>query len=850
MRRKITMLFVALLACVGVVKAQATMYEVGEATTQLKDGKYVLVAKCKHGVGPCYYDPNKPAGRPYRYDLDATVSVGGVVESKYVWIVDETTTEGVQSITITSVDDSNVFFPIDEAKNKNFTGTTIASLLPQVKTINGVDYIALTLENAEIGYIHANAPGGDPNLSYWNEYGDDGTCVKFTFHPVTESADGEMIAAKKALSEEIAQVSATLGALPLQTENPEGAYYLTATLPGDAPVSAAIDNNPATHYGSTWSVEIGSHHYWQVDLGETVSLESFVFSYVTRSGNASNDTPTQINIKGSADGVNFDNTIVTLTKEDDDLPGYGGNSYKSAVVENLGNYRFIRFEVPSTDKNYSYPSKPDQEVTIAIAEFRLFVGDESMWSEKDRVINAAIEAAQEVLDDENATVSELNDATVTLRTTVALAEYKAELAILKSRAEAVLSELSGVEVETAPLTKVISDLNAAITAAESNGGSTDVNVLNAAIDGLKAAIALNKNLTFHGGALASLEDGEYVIYYEDVNGNKHYMINDKADKKVVTSSVAAVYDVAWGNINDEDYYSSYTSYAYYLDMNESRISNPSKQKDKVQVENKDGNNYVLNRIWESQALYVNDEGKYAIRSTNTAGSDWAQDCFIAVSEDGLTISAQNTDLSDALYMWNVVKASEANIAFELTVDEYKYMTLFVNYAVTVPAGAKAYAVSGVENGVLALDEVGNVIPENTPVIIEAKVGNYAFTYAAPVAAYEGDNMLKGSWLDSNVAPASGYDAYVMALKGDEVVMAKAMLNEGKFINRANKAYLEIAQEVAAEAAMFSFGRGEGTTAIHNSQLTIDNVVIYDLTGRRVEKMEKGIYIVNGKKVIR
>ena len=37
---------------------------------------------------------------------------------------------------------------------------------------------------------------------------------------------------------------------------------------------------------------------------------------------------------------------------------------------------------------------------------------------------------------------------------------------------------------------------------------------------------------------------------------------------------------------------------------------------------------------------------------------------------------------------------------------------------------------------------------------------------------------------------------------------------------------------------------------------IDNInadaelVIYDLSGRRVEKMEKGIYIVNGKKVIK
>ena len=46
-------------------------------------------------------------------------------------------------------------------------------------------------------------------------------------------------------------------------------------------------------------------------------------------------------------------------------------------------------------------------------------------------------------------------------------------------------------------------------------------------------------------------------------------------------------------------------------------------------------------------------------------------------------------------------------------------------------------------------------------------------------------------------------------------------------------------------------KGEGeTTGIENSELKIENSdVIYDLQGRRVEKMEKGVYIVNGKKVV-
>ena len=186
------------------------------------------------------------------------------------------------------------------------------------------------------------------------------------------------------------------------------------------------------------------------------------------------------------------------------------------------------------------------------------------------------------------------------------------------------------------------------------------------------------------------------------------------------------------------------------------------------------------------------------------------------------------------------------------------MTLTLGFNAEVPEGVTAYKVTGAEGKELTLESVGTVIPAGEPVIVYAEVAegqtkDVEFAYTAEEATKSGDNLLKGNLYESNVAPTEGYDAYVMALNGSEVVMGKAMLNVNEntqFKNRANKAYLELQQEVAAGAAMFSFGRGEGTTGIDNAELTNDNVVIYDLAGRRVEKMEKGIYIVNGKKVIR
>ena len=55
--------------------------------------------------------------------------------------------------------------------------------------------------------------------------------------------------------------------------------------------------------------------------------------------------------------------------------------------------------------------------------------------------------------------------------------------------------------------------------------------------------------------------------------------------------------------------------------------------------------------------------------------------------------------------------------------------------------------------------------------------------------------------------------------------------------------------VAYGAASYSFRFGEGTTGIENVEVESASNVIYDLTGRKVNAVERGIYIINGKKVL-
>ena len=79
----------------------------------------------------------------------------------------------------------------------------------------------------------------------------------------------------------------------------------------------------------------------------------------------------------------------------------------------------------------------------------------------------------------------------------------------------------------------------------------------------------------------------------------------------------------------------------------------------------------------------------------------------------------------------------------------------------------------------------------------------------------------------------------------EVGFYTAKKTDGQWLNNGFKAYLPKTGKSAT--LRFNFG---GTTAIESVVTGLDtNAAIYDLSGRRVEKAVKGIYIQNGKKII-
>ena len=112
-----------------------------------------------------------------------------------------------------------------------------------------------------------------------------------------------------------------------------------------------------------------------------------------------------------------------------------------------------------------------------------------------------------------------------------------------------------------------------------------------------------------------------------------------------------------------------------------------------------------------------------------------------------------------------------------------------------------------------------------------------------------ENELVGVTAETAVAynPTSGVYNYILQMDGANLVFRKAT---GAKL-RANRAYLSTDYDVTAPGAReleVSFGDETAINALENSNKVNDGA-IYDLSGRRVENPTKGIYIMNGKKVI-
>ena len=206
--------------------------------------------------------------------------------------------------------------------------------------------------------------------------------------------------------------------------------------------------------------------------------------------------------------------------------------------------------------------------------------------------------------------------------------------------------------------------------------------------------------------------------------------------------------------------------------------------------------------------------------------------------------------------WVITEVSIDDLAHTVTVGEAGWATLVLGYNAEIPEGVEVYTVNATEEGSAMLTKVEGVLGAGEAVVLK-NAGTYNFKYTTS-AATEVENLLKGTTVNTNVAE----EAYVLGNSdGVGFYTAKFNVSTNKdndgteeepnvtyeaFKNNAFKAYLP---KTAGASLVLRFNFG-GTTAIESVVTGLDaNAAIYDLSGRRVEKAVKGIYIQNGKKII-
>ncbi len=174
-----------------------------------------------------------------------------------------------------------------------------------------------------------------------------------------------------------------------------------------------------------------------------------------------------------------------------------------------------------------------------------------------------------------------------------------------------------------------------------------------------------------------------------------------------------------------------------------------------------------------------------------------------------------------------------------------YSTLYLDYAVELPSGVKAYrGVLNAEEATLTLYQIKTgVVPALCAVIIEnTHVGSsITLTKTTTTATYTND--LKGT-----LVAIAGIDPSNYYVLGHTAQYHLGFYHPNSTTLAANKAYIEWSSS-NARSLTIKRGDDEGTTAISEME-SIENAVIYNLLGQRVYHMESGkIYIVNGKKVV-
>ena len=246
----------------------------------------------------------------------------------------------------------------------------------------------------------------------------------------------------------------------------------------------------------------------------------------------------------------------------------------------------------------------------------------------------------------------------------------------------------------------------------------------------------------------------------------------------------------------------------------------------------------------SKEFVVNEESQVEILKAGdrNKSNDWIyiQNRELIIADNGSDLNAVGP-YSSVSYTRDIAADTYATICLPFAPDAAS----LENYSF--------YTLESVDEGILNFVEETAPVA-NTPYIYCLKEGKTAtaITGGITVVSNElndvvvGDWTMKGSFTNQSFDTSAADVKYYGYVSGENIVVK----SDDTFAVEPYRAYFTSSVDVA-DMYLRIISSDDEATEITTADLDVQKpVVIYDLAGRRVEKMDKGIYIVNGKKVVK
>jgi hypothetical protein len=230
-----------------------------------------------------------------------------------------------------------------------------------------------------------------------------------------------------------------------------------------------------------------------------------------------------------------------------------------------------------------------------------------------------------------------------------------------------------------------------------------------------------------------------------------------------------------------------------------------------------------------------------------------------------TLVQDNTEMGKVSY--NYTSATEAEVVLfckegsgtfnvhgitvsdvNVTVSEYGWSTYVAeeNVVVSDIEGLEAYAITGASGTAITKSDALTTIKAGVPVLLKGTASQKFYLPLAGdgAATPSGNLLMAGAGANVNYNDNAGFN-YVLGVEGGKAMFLRIVSGTPANVP-VGKAYLALTSDPAGAR---SLGFDDEVTAIKNIKVGTEDNIYYDLNGRRVLYPKKGLYIVNGKKVI-